>query len=72
MPNTLSLINKMFTLGRFSKITELAQILWVLFFHCKQKMGWATTWADLSQSHQITLVVTQARLGKSKFYVCIL
>jgi hypothetical protein len=52
---------RLFSLGRLSKITQLAQISGLLFSTVKiinfdKKMGWATSWAIFSQTHLVILV----------------
>jgi hypothetical protein len=42
----------------FSKITEVANIFWLLFPRYAlslTKMGWATFWATFSQTHLVTV-----------------
>jgi hypothetical protein len=55
-----STIGWLFTLGSFVKITEVANIIGLLFPTLKlcinfQKMDWATFWATFSQTRLVTL-----------------
>jgi membrane protein required for beta-lactamase induction len=56
-------------LGSFRKNTELAHIFWTIFFPIKlmywflPKMGWATVWANFSQTHLVTQGQVQKRSG---------
>jgi hypothetical protein len=54
---------RLFSLGSFFKITEVAQIFGLLFSMVKlhnvlisTKMGWASCWAIFSQTHLVTLI----------------
>jgi hypothetical protein len=55
-------IGRLFSLGRFVKITEVAQSLGLTFFHETScvliwgKTGWATPYAIFSQTHLVTLL----------------
>jgi hypothetical protein len=53
-------IGRLFTLGSFSKITEVAHIFCYFFQSTNHaliltKMGWATFWAIFSQTDLVTL-----------------
>jgi hypothetical protein len=53
-------IRRLLTMRCGLKITEIAQILGLLFQCYQTKMrknGWATFWATFSQTHLVTLVV---------------
>jgi hypothetical protein len=56
-----SAIGRLFSLGSFMKITEVAKILRSAFFHDTSyaliltKMGWVAFWAIFSQTHLVTL-----------------
>jgi hypothetical protein len=49
-------IGSLFTLGSFMKITEIAQLFWLLFlsvkitYYLQQTIGWATLWAIFTRS----------------------
>jgi hypothetical protein len=59
-------------LGTFIKITGVAQKFWLLFFLSLDyaliltKMGWATFWAILSQTHLVTLLTLFPRIPALK------
>jgi hypothetical protein len=54
-------IGRLFSLGSFWKITEVATKMRATFFHVKMyalmltKMGWAAFWAICWQTHLVTL-----------------
>jgi hypothetical protein len=56
-------------LDKFSKIAEVAPMFWLLFSALKithvflAKMGWATVWAILSQTHLVTLIISFLGVG---------
>jgi hypothetical protein len=50
------LLGRLLTLGRFLKITKVAQIVEPFLSTARQEMGWATFWAIFSKGHLVTLV----------------